>query len=145
MSISITQLVLMIVCSAILVFFAEEFGSFGKKTWKKQWVKILLPLIGVSIIAIMYEQQLYVLLRFIDKLMYNSVNNLYLVVGSFPTSGYFVHFMVIITYTIIPYGVFQLAYRVFNRAWFDHSWELMLFCWLFVSCIVLIDLVHFSY
>lgn len=142
MSVSISTVVTIIVFFSIMIFFAEDIANASKKAWKKQWIKLVLPLFGASLLSVVYQEVIYESLTWLLHSMLSSAVNLSHSLGDWVYADEITAVIVLMAYTTIPYGVIQLIHRVLNKKWYPHAWELMLYAWALIIGLSVLDPVH---
>jgi hypothetical protein len=67
-------LALVVAFSAIILFFAKEFGDLFKKIFAIPGAKLFLPLIGVTLLLTLYEPWVYFALFYMKKVLHDFIS-----------------------------------------------------------------------
>lgn len=66
-------LALVVAFSAIILFFAKEFGDLFKKIFAIPGAKLFLPLIGVTFLIVLYEPWIYFALIYVKQVLHDFI------------------------------------------------------------------------
>ncbi|KTC71717.1 hypothetical protein Lbir_1572 [Legionella birminghamensis] len=126
-------LALVVLCSAIIVFFAEEFGGVFKKIFALPGVKLILPLLIASFIVAAYEDWIvWILLA--NKYVFHSAMSY--IASLFPFQQFAaetVQILFLLFLTLFPPFIFITLRKRKTVVPFRYTWLICLVLWLFFS------------
>ncbi|KTD50177.1 hypothetical protein Lqui_1502 [Legionella quinlivanii] len=126
-------LALVVFCSAIIVFFAEEFGGVAKKIFAIPGVKLILPLLIASSIVALYEDWI-VWILLINKYAFHSAMSS--IASLFPFEQFAaetVQILFLLILTLVPPFIFITLRKRKTILPFPYTWLICLLLWLFFS------------
>lgn len=125
---------------AIMVIFANEFGSLFKKIFAIRGAKLFLPLIGASLVAVLYEPWLLMSLLYLKETLFAIIK---LLASIFPFHfGAFSIAAVAVIMILTVFPVYVLNIISIRKTHFSFAWAQILnaLLWLFFMILLTVSL-----
>ena len=121
--------------TAIIVFFLQEFKQLFKKLMRRKSLKLILPLLAVSFLVLCFEERLASILESTKDLLSISVHWLAKI---FPhkLSWFFSSFLLMLSLMLLSIGLMER--RKYNRVYvvYRYDWMIHLMLWLLLAILI---------
>lgn len=129
-------LALVVAFSAIILFFAKEFGDLFKKLFAIPGAKLFLPLIGVTFLVALYEPWVYFALFYVKKALHDFIYYLVALLPFRKGAISLVSIILFMTLALVPaYAMNKWRIHKTNLP-FPHGKFLSAMLWLFTVILV---------
>jgi hypothetical protein len=129
------NIALIAIAAAIILFFSKEFSGFAEKIWKKDSMRILLPLFFASLLTKQLESFIYTSLINIKNGFIGIIEMISAMLSGVPYKDHFSVFIVMLLWLALAYGI-VFGYEFALKRKFTIASEFVLFTWVFVVCIL---------
>lgn len=138
----IFTLALLVFISAITVAFSKEFGGLFKKFFAIPGVKLILPLLIMTLLVIHFEPWVLWALLYIKFTLHSSIDWLAALLPFETGAKIIASVLLMMGITILPVIAFNawIKYKTYQN--YHHDWLLSLFIWLLLSTLLSVSLVY---
>lgn len=129
-------LALLVLFSAIIVFFSREFGALFKKLFAITGVPLCLPLVMASFLVVLYEPWIFIVLVAIKQWLHGLIWQVSSMLSYSYAANVTLTVMVLVSLTVLP--VLALDAWSIRKTWqsFPYSRITSLVIWLFLAILL---------
>ena len=129
-------LALVVAFSAIILFFAKEFGDLFKKIFAIRGAKLFLPLVGITFLITLYEPWVHLALFYVKQALHDFISFMVSLLPFRKGGISLVSIVLFIVVALVPAYVMNLWHIRKTNLSFSHGKFLSAMLWLFTVILV---------